>query len=68
MLQELERILCESLLLAAKKDIRGKAITPFLLSQMASKSDGKTLAANISLLENNAKIAAQVAISYQTND
>ena len=66
--EELERILRESLLLAAEKDIRGKAITPFLLSQMASKSDGKTLAANIALLENNAKIAAQVAICYQTND
>ena len=66
--EELERILCESLLLAAEKDIRGKAITPFLLSQMASKSDGKTLAANIALLENNVKIAAQVAICYQTND
>ena len=66
--EELERILRESLLLAAEKDIRGKAITPFLLSQMASKSDGKTLAANIALLENNVKIAAQVAICYQTND
>ncbi len=66
--EELERILRESLLLAAEKDIRGKAITPFLLSQMATKSDGKTLAANIALLENNAKIAAQVAICYQTND
>ena len=66
--QELERILRESLLLAAEKDIRGKAITPFLLSQMATKSDGKTLAANIALLENNVKIAAQVAICYQTND
>ena len=66
--EELERILCESLLLAAEKDIGGKAITPFLLSQMATKSDGKTLAANIALLENNVKIAAQVAICYQTND
>ncbi len=66
--EELERILRESLLLAAEKDIRGKAITPFLLSQMTTKSDGKTLAANIALLENNAKIAAQVAICYQTNE
>ena len=64
--EELERILSESLLLAAEKDISGKKITPFLLSQMATKSDGKTLAANIALLENNAKIAAEVAICYQT--
>ncbi len=64
--EELEKILSESLTLAAKKEIGGKEITPFLLSQMAAKSDGKTLAANIALLENNAKIAAQVAICCQT--
>jgi pseudouridine-5'-phosphate glycosidase len=64
--EELEKILSESLTLAAKKEIGGKEITPFLLSQMAAKSDGKTLAANIALLENNAKIAAQFAICCQT--
>jgi len=64
--EELEKILSESLTLAAKKEIGGKEITPFLLSQMAAKSDGKTLAANIALLENNAKIAAQVARCCQT--
>ena len=60
--EELERILSESMSLATEKDIRGKEITPFLLAQMASMSGGKTLAANIALLENNAKIAAQIAI------
>ncbi len=61
---ELEKILAESLILADQKKIRGKEITPFLLAQMAEKSGGKTLAANIALLENNAKIAAQVARSF----
>ncbi len=64
--EELEKILNESLTLATEKKIGGKETTPFLLAQMASKSDGKTLAANIALLENNAKIAAQVAICCQT--
>ncbi len=64
--EELEKILNESLSLAAEKEICGKEITPFLLAQIAAMSDGKTLAANIALLENNAKIAAQVAICYQT--
>ncbi|MGI8638973.1 MAG: pseudouridine-5'-phosphate glycosidase [Pyrinomonadaceae bacterium] len=59
--EELKKILNESLTLADEKEIRGKEITPFLLAQMASMSNGKTLAANIALLENNAKIAAQVA-------
>ncbi len=61
---ELENILSEALKLADENKISGKEITPFLLAQMAEKSGGKTLAANIALLENNAKIAAQVACSF----
>lgn len=58
---ELETILSESLKLADEQKISGKEITPFLLAQMSAKSAGKTLRANIALLENNAKIAAQIA-------
>jgi pseudouridine-5'-phosphate glycosidase len=58
---ELENILAEALVLASEQKIFGKEITPFLLAQMAARSAGKTLAANIALLENNARIAAQVA-------
>jgi pseudouridine-5'-phosphate glycosidase len=60
--EELEKILSAALALAEKQKIKGKEITPFLLSQMAERSAGKTLAANIALLENNAAIAAQVAV------
>lgn len=63
---ELENILNESLKLAEEKQIRGKEITPFLLSEMSSRSAGKTLAANIALLENNARVAALVAAEVQT--
>jgi pseudouridine-5'-phosphate glycosidase len=62
-LEELEKILQESLRLAEKQNVSGKEITPFLLAQMSERSAGKTLAANIALLENNARIAAQVAVS-----
>ncbi len=58
---ELEAILAESLKLADEKNIKGKEITPFLLARMAEKSAGKTLAANIALLANNARVAAQIA-------
>jgi pseudouridine-5'-phosphate glycosidase len=61
-MEELEKILRESLKLADEKKISGKEITPFLLAQMSERSSGKTLAANIALLENNARIAAQVAV------
>ncbi len=60
--EELENILRESLKLAEEKNIRGKKITPFLLSEMSAQSEGKTLAANVALLENNARVAALVAV------
>ncbi len=59
--EELENILSESLRLADENKIRGKEITPFLLSQMSERSAGKTLAANVALLKNNARVAALVA-------
>lgn len=60
---ELEKTLGEALKLASEQNVSGKEITPFLLAQMSERSAGKTLAANIALLENNARIAAQVAVS-----
>jgi pseudouridine-5'-phosphate glycosidase len=63
--EELEKILSDALRLAAEKNVRGKEITPFLLAQMSEKSAGKTLSANIALLENNAAIAARIAASIK---
>ncbi|HEX8737721.1 MAG TPA: pseudouridine-5'-phosphate glycosidase [Pyrinomonadaceae bacterium] len=62
---ELEKILSDALELASEKNVRGKEITPFLLAQMSERSAGKTLAANIALLENNTRIAAQIAASLK---
>jgi pseudouridine-5'-phosphate glycosidase len=62
-IEELETILREALAAAERQNIRGKEITPFLLSQMSQRSGGRTLKSNIALLENNARIAAQVAVS-----
>lgn len=60
---EIEEILSDALKSAERQNIKGKEITPFLLSEMANQSEGKTLSANIALLENNAKVAAEVAKS-----
>lgn len=59
--KELEKILSDALESSEKQKIKGKEITPFLLAQMSEKSAGKTLRANIALLENNARIAANIA-------
>lgn len=64
--EEAEAILVEALTLAEDKKIKGKAITPFLLAQMSERSAGRTLAANIALLENNARIAAEIAVGLST--
>lgn len=58
---ELEAILADALNLADENGIRGKEITPFLLTQMSEKSGGRTLAANIALLKNNAHVAAEIS-------
>lgn len=58
---ELESILAEALSLADKTGVRGKEITPFLLSEMSNRSGGRTLRSNIALLANNARIASLVA-------
>jgi pseudouridine-5'-phosphate glycosidase len=42
--------------------IKGKAITPFLLAKIEELTKGKSLAANIQLVLNNAKLAAQIAV------
>ena len=38
-----------------------KALTPFLLKRIFELTEGKSLVANIALVENNAMVAAQIA-------
>ena len=50
---------------AAKQGIKGKAVTPFILSKVAELSAGKTLETNKSLLVNNAVLASEIAMSLK---
>lgn len=43
--------------------ISGKAVTPWLLSRIFEITDGKSLTTNIALIENNAKLAAEIAVA-----
>lgn len=61
---EIEKHLKAALALAKKKKIEGKAVTPFLLKEMVARTKGKTLAANLALLENNARYAAKIAVAF----
>lgn len=57
----LKRVLDDVLREAEKSRIGGRELTPFMLSRMAGQSRGATLQANIALLENNARVGAEVA-------
>jgi pseudouridine-5'-phosphate glycosidase len=47
---------------AAKADgVSGKAVTPYLLAKILEVSGGRSLATNIALVENNARLAARIA-------
>ena len=47
-----------------EKGIKGKETTPFLLARVAELTGGNSLASNIQLVYNNAKVAAQTAVHY----
>ncbi len=51
---------------AQEKGIHGKETTPFLLAKVKEITGGDSLEANIQLVFNNAKLAAQTAAAYAT--
>jgi pseudouridylate synthase len=56
---DIEKALAE----AQSQGIRGKDVTPFLLARVAELSGGHSMQANLILLENNARLAAQIAMA-----
>lgn len=57
----LEEALQAALDEAERDGIKGRDLTPFLLSRMSERSLGATLRSNLALLENNARVAAEIA-------
>jgi pseudouridylate synthase len=49
---------------ANAQNIIGKNVTPFLLKRLAEITQGRSLVANIALVKNNAKLAAEIAVAY----
>ncbi|KGP73695.1 pseudouridine-5'-phosphate glycosidase [Pontibacillus yanchengensis] len=60
-------IILEALQEANNQHVTGKDITPFLLKTIHEKTNGQSVKANIALIKNNAKIAAQIANNYYNN-
>jgi len=55
--------LAEAISEAEGRGARGRELTPFLLAHMARRSGGATLRANVALLEENARVAADIAVA-----
>ncbi|MFQ6016743.1 MAG: pseudouridine-5'-phosphate glycosidase [Kiloniellaceae bacterium] len=56
----IERALAE----AGTERITGQDVTPVLLARLSRLSDGRTLAANLALVEHNARVGAAIACAY----
>ena len=61
---EIEPVIAVALAEADRLGIRGKDITPFLLSEIVQATEGRSLQANIALVKNNAKVAAEIAVAF----
>ena len=60
---DVEPLIEEALAAAATQGIHGQAVTPFVLSFLHERSDGRTLEVNRELIVANARLAAQVAVA-----
>lgn len=58
----IDKAIEEALKEAEEKGIKGKKVTPFLLSRVKDKTGGDSLESNIKLVYNNAKVGANLAI------
>jgi pseudouridine-5'-phosphate glycosidase len=58
-----ERAVAKGLRAAARAKVRGGAVTPFLLEAVAGATGGRSLAANLALLESNARLAGEIAVA-----
>lgn len=48
---------------AAAEGVAGKAVTPYLLRRILELTAGRSLATNIALVKNNARLAARIAVA-----
>ena len=59
--QDLAPVIAQATAEAAAQGITGKGVTPFLLARIFELTEGRSLTANIALVLNNARLAAEIA-------
>jgi pseudouridine-5'-phosphate glycosidase len=62
--ETIETAILAALAEAASKGIVGKKVTPFLLDRVNAATAGASLKANIALVKNNVRLAAEIAVAF----
>lgn len=62
--QEINGFIQKALAEAERQHIKGKDVTPFILQHIFELTEGRSLATNIALVKNNARLASAIAVSY----
>ena len=60
---EMEKVITAAIDEADEKGVKGKDITPFLLSRIKDMTEGVSFASNLELAYNNARLASEVAMA-----
>jgi pseudouridine-5'-phosphate glycosidase len=63
---EIDGVIEEALVEMRRRGITGKAATPFLLASIVDRTGGRSLDANIALVTNNARVAAEIAVEISS--
>lgn len=59
---EMDKVICKAIEEADAAGVRGKDITPFLLSRIKDMTEGVSFASNLQLAYNNARVASSIAV------
>jgi len=60
---ELDAVVADALAECAASGIVGAAVTPFVLGRIGAATEGRSVPANLALAENNARVAAEIAVA-----
>jgi pseudouridine-5'-phosphate glycosidase len=62
--EKIEGVIQQAVAEAEEQNIHGSKVTPFLLARVSQLSGGESMKANLALLRNNARVAAEIAKAF----
>ena len=62
---EMNRYIEAAVAEAAARGVAGKAVTPYILERLREMTGGRSLRANIALVQSNARLAAEIAAAWR---